>query len=240
MHSLTASQILDVWERGQTANPVERALILLAAATGDAWDDLAALPLGRRDSRLLQLRAAIFGSRMDGVATCPACDERLELTLEVDDLLTRAGHESATTVLIHDARYQVEARLPTTNDLLAVMSQAEARSRLIERCVVAASHDGVAIAASLLPERVIAAVAARLAAADPLAQIELALACPACEHRWSLLFDVGAFVWIEIDALARRALDEVHLLARAYGWREADILGMGPWRRRAYLELIGA
>jgi hypothetical protein len=237
MRTLTASQILDVWERGHAAAPAERTLILLMAATGDSWDDLAALPIGVRDSRLLHLRAAIFGSRMDGVATCPACDERLELMLDVGDLLAGAAHESAESMVIHDGRFQVEARLPTTNDLLAVMSQAEARSHLIERCVVAASHDGVAIAASLLPERVIAAVAARLAEADPLAQIELALRCPACDHRWPLLFDIGAFVWAEVDALARRTLHEVHALASAYGWREPDVLALSPWRRRAYLEL---
>jgi hypothetical protein len=30
---------------------------------------------------------------------------------------------------------------------------------------------------------------------------------------------------------------EVDALARAYGWREADILALSPARRAAYLEL---
>jgi hypothetical protein len=32
---------------------------------------------------------------------------------------------------------------------------------------------------------------------------------------------------------------EVHRMASAYGWREADILAMSAFRRQRYLELIG-
>jgi hypothetical protein len=31
-------------------------------------------------------------------------------------------------------------------------------------------------------------------------------------------------------------LDEVHVLARAYGWNEREILGLSAARRAAYLE----
>jgi hypothetical protein len=31
---------------------------------------------------------------------------------------------------------------------------------------------------------------------------------------------------------------EVHVLARAYGWHEADIINMHPHRRRFYLEKV--
>ncbi len=31
----------------------------------------------------------------------------------------------------------------------------------------------------------------------------------------------------------------VHALARAYGWREADVLAMSEARRHFYLELVG-
>jgi hypothetical protein len=32
-------------------------------------------------------------------------------------------------------------------------------------------------------------------------------------------------------------LYDVHALASAYGWREADVLAMSPMRRQVYLEL---
>jgi hypothetical protein len=34
-------------------------------------------------------------------------------------------------------------------------------------------------------------------------------------------------------------LTEVHRLAQAYGWREAEILALSEARRHAYLELVG-
>ena len=78
-----------------------------------------------------------------------------------------------------------------------------------------------------------------MAAADPQADVELALSCPACGHAWPAAFDIASFLWTEVDAWARVLLHEIHALASAYGWREADILALSPRRRRAYLELIG-
>jgi len=74
------------------------------------------------------------------------------------------------------------------------------------------------------------------AAADPLAVTELALTCPACGHRWPEEADLGPFVWRKVDAWAESLLDDVAQLARAYGWRESDVLALPPARRRRYLE----
>ena len=40
-----------------------------------------------------------------------------------------------------------------------------------------------------------------------------------------------------MHAWARRTLRDVHVLARAYGWREADVLALSPTRRQIYVEL---
>jgi hypothetical protein len=75
-----------------------------------------------------------------------------------------------------------------------------------------------------------------MAEVDPQADVQLAMACPACSHEWQLTFDILSFFWNEINAWASRILDEVHTLASAYGWREADILALSPHRRQLYLE----
>jgi hypothetical protein len=77
-----------------------------------------------------------------------------------------------------------------------------------------------------------------MAAADPRADVELALACPACAHEWTAAFDAAAFLWSELDAWTRRTLHDVHTLATAYGWTEAEVLALGR-RRHVYLELVG-
>jgi hypothetical protein len=52
--------------------------------------------------------------------------------------------------------------------------------------------------------------------------------------------DPAAIVVEEVDRHARQVLREVDQLARAYGWREPDILALSRDRRRAYLGLVGS
>jgi hypothetical protein len=54
-----------------------------------------------------------------------------------------------------------------------------------------------------------------------------------------MAFDIISFFWKEIDHWVKHLLLDVHVLAKAYGWSENDILEISPWRRRIYLEMIG-
>jgi hypothetical protein len=83
-------------------------------------------------------------------------------------------------------------------------------------------------------------VVERIAALDPQADTRIDLSCPDCHHGWSEVFDVVSFFWTEIDAWARRLLRDVNVLARAYGWREHDILAMSTMRRQLYLAMAQA
>ena len=78
-----------------------------------------------------------------------------------------------------------------------------------------------------------------MAEADPQADVQLALVCPACGHTWQATFEIVSFLWAELSAWAERTLADVHALASTYGWREADILAMSARRRQRYLELAG-
>jgi hypothetical protein len=48
-------------------------------------------------------------------------------------------------------------------------------------------------------------------------------------------FDIAAFFGAEMEARARRLLDEVHLIAGRYHWAEAEILSLPFSRRQAYI-----
>jgi hypothetical protein len=78
----------------------------------------------------------------------------------------------------------------------------------------------------------------RMASADPLAEIRLKFDCAECGHRWDESLDIVAFVWLEIEARAKRLLMEIHTLATAYGWSENEILSLSEPRRRLYLEMV--
>ncbi|MDB5028874.1 MAG: hypothetical protein JWO66_2563 [Candidatus Eremiobacteraeota bacterium] len=242
MHTPTASTMLDAWERGLEQGPVERGLTLLAVASPDSEPvALAALCIGERDRRLLALREALFGPRATALTACPSCGEQVELELSIADLrLPPAAAEPPLTVRADG--YELRLRLPDSRDLLAVAAAGAvgAASRLLERCVVEARSTDGAPAVATLPPRLVAEAERRLAEADPQADLEFALTCPACAHAWAAPFDAVAFLWTELDAWAGRLFADVHALASAYGWTEGEILRMGASRRRSYLRMVGA
>lgn len=236
MRALSAAELLAAWEQGQGRPPVQQALVLLAAACPDAHPDaLADMCIGRRDARLLDLRERIFGSQLVSLAICPSCGERLELSFDTADIRA-ADAPPDDPLALAVAGYEVTFRLPNSRDLLAVAGRGEAgdpRRRILDRCLIDARGPG-----SDLPPEVAHAIVARMAEADPQADVQLALVCPACERPWNAAFDIVSFFWSEINAWAIRTLRDVHALASAYGWREADILAMSPWRRQCYLEMV--
>ncbi|NEO74213.1 MAG: hypothetical protein F6K52_33320 [Moorea sp. SIO3H5] len=115
----------------------------------------------------------------------------------------------------------------------------KAARHLRQNCLVGASRWGQKWGYNDLPEDVIEKMVEAIAAADPQIEILLDLDCPACSHHWQVMLDIVWFIWKEISAKAQRILQEVHLLARFYGWREADILSMSTLRRQYYLSLVG-
>jgi hypothetical protein len=238
-HGLTASDILKVWERGQRLHPVDRALTMLAAANPDvAWDQLAHLPVGQRDDQLLALRELTFGARLASYAECPQCGERLEFEVETSRVRFPSRERPSEGSLQWEG-YSVRFRLPDSFDLAAAVQSpdlATARKTLLERCVLAIEREGEP--ARQLPAGLESQLVETIAQADPQADVQLDLSCPACGHAWQLTFDIESFLWAEVNSLAKRLLREVHSLARAYGWREADILSMSSRRRQAYLEMV--
>jgi hypothetical protein len=242
MHTPTPAQLLQVWERGGDPSAAARALLLLGCSCDDeaAVEALAALPLGRRDARLLELRERLFGNAIDAVASCPQCATTVEATFGCDDLrMPEAGDIAAT--LEHAAHgMHVQFRLPDSRDLLALESCGDAeaaRGLLLERCVLAAQCGEQSCDARSLPQELQAQIAQAMAQADPQADLQLALRCPECGHEWQPLFDVARFLWQELHAWALHMLREVDTLAASYHWAEADILALSPRRRQAYLEL---
>ena len=240
MRGLTSTEVLAAWELGASQSPARRALTLLAyGCGGETLEFLARLPIGQRDARLLELRERTLGPHLSSLARCPACGEQVQAEFETADIRAPEGGVTAPGEL-HHGGLSARLRLPDSGDLDAAArapNPSAARRELIARCVVElhASDHGASQTVDDLPEEFIAMIADRISAADPQADAQLALNCPACGHRWNALFDIAEFFWAELQSCARRLLSEVHELAAAYGWREADILGLTPARRAAYL-----
>lgn len=242
MRALFDSELLSVWEQGTGLPPVKKALVLLADSCSEtSLEELAKLSIGQRDSLLFRLRECTFGPRMVCLATCPVCGERLELTFNVGDILAVPEVGPDENLAAEVSGYELRFRLPNSLDLVAIVGSEDTESAcdlLLNRCMLSIRNKGEQITVDRLPTEVVNAVMELMEKADPQADVRLDLSCPACDHRWEAAFDIVQFFWSEIESWARRILFEVHLLARAYGWCEADILAMSPKRRQLYLEMV--
>jgi hypothetical protein len=239
MRPLTAATLLSTWERATQRTAVERALLLLAAACPETEvGELARLSIGKRDSLLISLREKIFGPRFVARAPCAKCGESLEVAFNVADIRFESPPQPESLSLDSNG-YKIHFRLPNSEDVALASDVDNAEQALLQRCVVHVTKDGVEKASCDLPPGIAATISARMAAADPQAQVEIALSCVACRHKWSLAFDIAHYFWNEINAWANRMLREIHAIASAYGWREEEILALSPRRRQFYVDLIG-
>jgi hypothetical protein len=242
MNLLSASTLLSVWERGLVQRPHELAIALLTAALPEtAPDTLARAPVGKRDRWLLDLRERLFGSTLNCISSCPRCGEFLEIAFHASDIRQPAGsvYEDSYTHLVDG--FLVEFRLPDSSDLEAIVSLADAsqgRAVLIARCLLHATRNDAEVSLTALPDQVVSAVIDQIGDLDPQADVNLAMACPSCGEQWPAVFDIVSFLWKEIGAWAAKTVREVHALASAYGWGEADILAMSHARRQMYVKLV--
>jgi hypothetical protein len=243
MRALSAAELLSVWERGLSLSPPERALGLLALACPESsFDELSILSIGERDARLLTLRELTFGSELAGLMNCPACGNRLQLTFDLAEIRITGENNPADAHSLSLHNYDVRFRLPNSGDLGALAagdSIAPGAELLLKRCVLSARYQDTEVKVEELPAEILDAIGVQMDHADPQADVQLNPECSQCEHKWQATFDIESFFWNEIRAWAERTLREVHTLARAYGWREADILNMSPQRRWFYLEMLG-
>jgi hypothetical protein len=233
----------------RAGTPARRVTALLEAsvtAIGEAGapsaDELRALTVGDRDRLVLALHGALSGDELPCVFPC-GCGETLELEMSVGALLGAAdggGAQERTESAPSGATVHVRAATGADHEraaAIAVADPAAAAAGLIDGCVLEARNpDGLPCK---LDDELRDLAARLLAELDPAADIELRGACPACGETVTALLDPGGYVWRELERWGAQAQLEVHLLAGAYHWSEAEILGMDPERRARYIELVG-
>ncbi len=241
MQTLSAYDLIQVWEWGQDKHTVDRALGLLSLAQPDLeFEQIAALSIGQRNTRLLLLRQQTIGPTLNGYAECTHCREKLEFNVEVSAL--RLPEPQKLEFELNVQRYHLHCRLLTSRDLAAIVGYGDVeavRQLLISCCVLQAYQQEQPVDENTLPESLIPELANAIIAHDPQAEMRFELECPACGLQWSALFDIASFFWTELGDRVKRLLYDVHILAQAYGWSETDILRMSASRRQSYLDWVG-
>jgi hypothetical protein len=237
-----AAMLLKAWECGAIAAPLDRAPSLLHSLGAVPQGMLTGeLTVGQCDARLFELRRALFGEVAEVVATCPTCQTEVDLKLMLGQLQPRVREGHVPPLTLHADGYTLRCRTPRNDDLrsLANCGGDVTLHDLLERCVLEArSPDGAAVAPHHLPDTTVKSIAEALSESDPGARTVLRVHCP-CGSEWTDELDIRMVLWTDLTEWVGRTLTEVHQLARAYGWSEAEILAMNGWRRRWYLEALG-
>ncbi|NIM94487.1 MAG: hypothetical protein GTO18_12365 [Anaerolineales bacterium] len=243
----TAGRLPPVW---RAAALLERCLTRLGPYQPVEARHVLDLTVGDREALLLHLRRLTFGEHIQSVLHCPnqSCAEPMDLDLSVGDLLQTSYCDAEPfyrkKMAANGSVYQVQFRLPTGADQLAVVDIAgqepEAVSNaLIRRCVKAIYQEGHEDRPlEKWPIEIGESISKTMAELDPQAEITLNLKCPICGRLFSTLFDAASYLFQELSNRIENIYHEVHLLAFHYHWSEAEILGMTAVRRHRYLELL--
>lgn len=242
MRGLSESDVLDLMDRDlERQGAAARALLAFACPDlGDA--DLDQQPLGRRDRLLIRLREATFGTRLELKADCPRCGDMLEVELDTQDLIVPDPSPRAAARLrrLDVGGRRLRLRPLAGADVASALDAPTwdaARDVILRRCC-SDYETGLAADPAAFVEDDKAAIARRLERLDPQADLILDVVCFACGEGWRPLLDVAEVFWREIRARAGLILGDIHDLARAFHWTEAEILALSPKRRQTYLSLV--
>jgi hypothetical protein len=205
------------------------------------------LTVGDREALLLQLHSLTMGDRLSCVLVCSACGEPMDLELRATELLSPPaayeGSEHQAAFAAQGRRYHVVFRLPNGADQeigasLMARSEEEALRTVLGRCVASVTQDDGTPQADIPPE-LTGELSQRMAALDPQAELLLDCACAHCGAQVRSLFDAAHYVLHEVTRGAEALLRDIHAIAGAFHWREAEILAMSAKRRRNYVTLLG-
>lgn len=214
---------------GRSVPELARELLAALAGDGEAVD---ALPIGDAEALLLGLRASLVGEHVRGDLQCPSCRARIEISFSIADYLRHHRPRPAPSVdagegWLTDRRSSLTFRIPTLRDQIEVSGRPRAATDLLQRCVRGDAGRGVRQRVEHLLEQL-----------APTLSDHVAGDCPECGERVETYFDVEQFVLGELRAVAAEVFDDVHRIASAYGWSEAEILAMPRSRRAAYAERV--
>ena len=234
MPCLDPERLLAACEHGARRHPIDRALVLLSLASPSTpAASLADLPLGERNAALFGLRERLFGSGIEVFVDCASCGERMTLYLDRSHFPAPPDHDVQPL--------QIDGhgfRRPTSRDLASTRTApdvAGAARALLRAC--ADQPDRLPVEDDAL-DALLDRVETELDRLDPWADLSLIASCPACGAEQETALDVGEVLWVELERMGNALLDDVHLLASSYGWRESEILALSESRRAAYVERV--
>ncbi len=211
-----------------------------------AWREL---PVTDLDAFILRLRQALIGDRIVADIRCraPDCGSRIDIAFSIAAYLDHhqpsgtwnrrrgwslaPGNDGWFRLM---PRYssgelpplEVQFRLPSVGDQLAVAGSSDGYRELVRRC----------IRPDDLPRRLRRVVEATMEAMAPGLSGDLEGVCPDCGARITVYFDARQFCLQELRNRAAFVYEDIDVLAQRYCWSEHAILAIPNMRRASYAE----
>jgi hypothetical protein len=203
---------------------------LLEAAYAFPACEAPARRLGMIDRQAALFRLALHHGHWPAwfVAGCEACGSPADLRVAEADFSYRVAAPGYPWFTVEGAQGATFTFLAPNGSHEGLIEDARAATTLLIRATCAAPATPPADDPGFVAryEEALAAISPAFTTAQP-------FACPVCAGANAFWFD--PLDWIA--RFAGAALQEVHVLATAYGWDEAAILGMSPARRQAYIAM---
>lgn len=236
-----AQQVLEIMDEACALPAALRPLVLLSLLDPQSdWRSRTGWTLGAINRGLADCHRRWLG-RPDVAwnTDCPHCGATLALTLPLQAFPEEPSSAADCELLIGPLHARL--RPPRVSDLIEAGRSGSlhgARIGLLEACVDSLLIEGRPAVITELSDELIEAVGERLLALDSFAELRVDSVCPACGLACRCELDLGQTLWTELRSRASNLIDDVHRLARAYGWSEAEILTLSDTRRARYLERV--
>jgi hypothetical protein len=188
------------------------------------------------DVLLLWLRQRVTGDIVTATTHCEAasCNARVDISFSIAAYVEHHRPHQPRLPASDDGWFRlddhrdVEFRLPSAGDELAIALDPDPEVALMRRCIRPAA----------ITQAVREQVEAAMEALAPSLFSELQGTCPECGATVGADFDPLQYTLLELRDQAAMIYEEVFAIARQTHWPEAEILALPTARRARYAELV--
>lgn len=215
---------------------LERVVSFEEGATAEL---LPKLSIGDKVALMLHIHRLELGDPLDCAVSCIKCGKSMSIVLSAARMLNCVAPEPSLSYSVEASglRLQIQPLTIIDQDMLLSAKKGEDLEEALARACIVSSDSQLP---ENLPRQVIEAIGSKLEEVDPLSDIDLAISCPECGHKFHTTFDLEDFVFRELGIDHGDLDSEVHWLALHYHWSEEEILSLPVRRRRKYISLINS
>jgi hypothetical protein len=203
------------------------------------------LSISKRLEFLLIIALSTYNSDIEIQLKCEntVCKKDIEFSLTVKnllELLKQNNEKEATEILVNNQKYIF--RKPTgLHQLLwrkkTYLSKSNAINDII-KSILKNKDEKMVKHDFKVNEKDLKKISQHLEKFDPLVNLNITVICPYCKYSYANFVDIER---ISLDILRRsqqKLLNDIHLLAYFYNWKENEICSLPIWRRKEYINKI--